>query len=63
MKTLHIALLLISCFALQACVHKIVTVPVKVAYKTTKAVGKGVIAVGKAVIPDGDDESEHKKKK
>ena len=40
---------------LQGCVHKIVTVPVKVAYKTTKGVVKGTVAVAKAVIP-GDSE-------
>ncbi len=30
---------------LQGCIHKIVTVPVKVAYKTTKGVVKGTAAV------------------
>ncbi len=43
---------------LQGCIHKIVTVPVKVAYKTTKGVVKGTAAVVGAVIPDGDDEDE-----
>ncbi|MFU9044927.1 NF038104 family lipoprotein [Acinetobacter tibetensis] len=43
------------CF-LQGCIHKIVTVPIKVAYKTTKGVVKGTVAVVGAVIPDGDDE-------
>lgn len=48
---------------LQGCVHKIVTVPVKIAYKTTKGVMKGTAAVVGAVIPDGDDEdSEHNDK-
>ena len=32
-------------FMLQGCIHKIVTVPVKVAYKTTKGVVKGEAAV------------------
>lgn len=41
---------------LQGCITKIVTVPVKVAYKTTKGVVKGTAAVVGAVIPDGDDE-------
>ena len=41
---------------LQGCIHKIVTVPVKIAYKTTKGVVKGTAAVVGAVIPDGDDE-------
>ena len=48
---------------LQGCIHKIVTVPVKVAYKTTKGVVKGTAAVVGAVIPDGDDEEEDEKKK
>ena len=51
-------------FMLQGCIHKIVTVPVKVAYKKTKGVVKGTAAVVGAVIPDGDDEeSDNKKKK
>ncbi|OTG73218.1 hypothetical protein B9T26_09020 [Acinetobacter sp. ANC 4169] len=41
---------------LQGCIYKVVTVPVKVAYKTTKGVVKGTTAVVGAVIPDGDDE-------
>ncbi|OTG83440.1 hypothetical protein B9T33_03305 [Acinetobacter sp. ANC 5054] len=51
---------------LQGCIHKIVTVPVKVAYKTTKGVVKGTAAVVGAIIPDGDDEEDEedsKKKK
>ena len=51
---------------LQGCIHKIVTVPVKIAYKTTKGVVKGTAAVVGAVIPDGDDEdtdTDSKKKK
>ena len=48
---------------LQGCIHKIVTVPVKIAYKTTKGVVKGTAAVVGAVIPDGDDEKNHKKDK
>ena len=47
---------------LQGCIHKIVTVPVKVAYKTTKGVVKGTAAVVGAVIPDGADEDEKKNK-
>ena len=43
---------------LQGCITKIVTVPVKVAYKTTKGVVKGTAAVVGAVMPDGDDEEE-----
>ena len=48
---------------LQGCIHKIVTVPVKIAYKTTKGVVKGTAAVVGAVIPDGDDEKDQKKHK
>ncbi|KAB0626677.1 hypothetical protein F7P75_08845 [Acinetobacter gandensis] len=48
---------------LQGCIHKIVTVPVKVAYKTTKGVVKGTAAVVGAVIPDGDDENEEESDK
>ncbi len=59
MKKLQIITLLASIFLLQACVHKLVTVPVKVAYKTTKGVVKGTVAVGKAIIPgDSDDKKE-----
>ena len=47
---------------LQGCIHKLVTVPVKVAYKTTKGVVKGTAAVVGAVIPD-DDEDDQKDKK
>ncbi|MCH2015805.1 NF038104 family lipoprotein [Acinetobacter ursingii] len=47
---------------LQGCITKVVTVPVKVAYGTTKAVVKGTAAVVGAVIPDGDDEKDEKKK-
>lgn len=50
-------LAVIACMLLlQGCITKIVTVPVKVAYKTTKGVVKGTAAVVGAVISDGDDE-------
>lgn len=55
MKTLVVMLCVVT-FGLQGCIHKIVTVPVKVAYGTTKAVVKGTTAVVGAVIPDGDDD-------
>ena len=55
MKKLQIIAVLASIFFLQACVHKIVTVPVKVAYKTTKGIAKGTVAVGKAIIPGDSD--------
>ncbi|MFW2003641.1 NF038104 family lipoprotein, partial [Acinetobacter ursingii] len=47
---------------LQGCITKVVTVPVKVAYGTTKAVVKCTAAVVGAVIPDGDDEKDEKKR-
>ena len=48
------ALVIVSCvFLLQGCITKIVTVPVKVAYKTTKGVVKGTAAVVGAVIGIG----------
>ena len=52
-------LVVVACVLfLQGCIHKIVTVPVKVAYKTTKGVVKGTAAVVGAIIPDGDDDEE-----
>ena len=48
---------------LQGCIHKLVTVPGKVVYKTTKGVVKGTAAVVGAIIPDGDDEDSDSKKK
>jgi hypothetical protein len=48
---------------LQGCIHKIVTVPVKVAYKTTKGVVKGTTAVVGAIIPDGEEEDSDSEKK
>ena len=60
MKKFSMLLLIVSsAFILQGCVHKVVTVPVKVAYKTTKGVVKGTVAVAKAVIPgDSDDKKD-----
>ncbi|WP_173910243.1 NF038104 family lipoprotein [Acinetobacter sp. Marseille-Q1618] len=56
-------LAIVTCILfLQGCVHKLVTVPVKVAYKTTKGVVKGTAAVVGAVIPDGDDDDDKKDK-
>ncbi|MEJ6068128.1 NF038104 family lipoprotein, partial [Psychrobacter sp. 16-Bac2893] len=43
MKKLHFIVIIASMFLLQACVHKIVTVPAKIAYKTTKGVVKGTV--------------------
>lgn len=62
MKILSKCLIIGICtLMLSACVHKIVTVPVKVAYKTTKAVVKGTVAVSKAIIPDGDKQKDKQK--
>lgn len=46
--------IIVAALALQGCVHKVVTTPVKVAYKTTKGVVKGTVAVAKMAIPDND---------
>lgn len=65
MKTaIHVFVIVVCMSMLQGCIHKVVTVPVKVAYKTTKGVVKGTAAVVGAVIPDGDDEDkkDHEKK-
>ena len=56
MKKLTLLTIIISSIMIQGCVHKLVTVPVKVAYKTTKGVVKGTVAVGKALIPGGKDD-------
>lgn len=56
MKKLTLLTIIISSIMIQGCVHKLVTVPVKVAYKTTKGVVKGTVAVGKAIIPGGKDD-------
>ncbi|WP_201583936.1 NF038104 family lipoprotein [Psychrobacter jeotgali] len=59
MKKLHLIAVIVGALFLQACVHKVVTVPAKVAYKTTKGVVKGTVAVGKAIIPgDSDDDKD-----
>lgn len=63
MKTFPLIVILISTLFLQACVHKIVTVPAKIAYKTTKGVVKGTVAVGKAIIPGSEDDDEDDRKK
>lgn len=43
---------------LQGCVHKIVTVPAKIAYKTTKGVVKGTTKVVKAIVPNDSDKKD-----
>ena len=61
MKKLSAFIFIITtAFVLQGCVHKIVTVPVGLAYKATKGVVKGTVAVGKAIIP-GDSDDDKKK--
>ena len=64
MKTTIKLFAIVTCIVmLQGCIYKVVTVPVKVAYKTTKGVVKGTAAVVGAVIPDGDDEQTDKEEK
>lgn len=58
-KLTTLLFVLATAVILQGCVHKIVTVPVKVAYKTTKGVVKGTVAVTKAIIP-GDSKDKDK---
>lgn len=62
MKIITLIAVFSSCLLLQACVHKVVTVPAKIAYKTTKGVVKGTVAVGKAIIPGDSDDDDDKKK-
>ena len=60
---LRVLCIVLAMALLQGCIHKVVTVPVKVAYKTTKGVVKGTAAVVGAVIPDGDEEQQHSNNK
>lgn len=55
-KLTTLIFILTTALVLQGCVHKLVTVPVKIAYKTTKGVVKGTTKVVKAVIPGDSDE-------
>ena len=57
---IKVVLIVASVFLVQGCITKIVTVPVKVAYKTTKGVVKGTAAVVGAIIPDGEEEDSSK---
>ncbi|MDC5177931.1 NF038104 family lipoprotein [Acinetobacter baumannii] len=62
MKAITSILIIVGCtLMLQGCVYKLVTVPVGIAYKTTKGVVKGTVAVVGAVIPDGDDDDKKEK--
>lgn len=58
-KNIMIVAVLLGSLVLTGCVHKIVTTPVKVAYKTTKGVAKGTAAVVRAVVP-GDSKKDKK---
>ena len=58
-STMKLSVLLSCVILLQGCVHKLVTVPVKVAYKTTKGVVKGTAVVVGAVIPDGEEDAQN----
>ena len=58
-STMKLFVLLSCVIILQGCVHKLVTVPVKVAYKTTKGVVKGTAVVVGAVIPDGEEDAQN----
>lgn len=53
-----LVLVFASVLLLQGCITSVVTLPVKVAYKTTKGVVKGTTAVVKAAIPDGDKDDD-----
>ncbi|WP_109440781.1 NF038104 family lipoprotein [Acinetobacter haemolyticus] len=61
--TIRVFAIVVCMSLLQGCIHKVVTVPVKVAYKTTKGVVKGTAAVVGAVIPDGDEDEKDQVKK
>lgn len=62
MKAITSILAIVGCtLMLQGCVYKLVTVPVGIAYKTTKGVVKGTAAVVGAVIPDSDDDDKKEK--
>lgn len=54
-KFIVIALLILG-LSLQGCVHKIVTVPVKIAYGATKGVVKGTSKAVKTIVT-GDSKS------
>lgn len=63
MKIIRLLIITATCLLLSACVHKVVTTPAKIAYKTTKGVVKGGIAVGKAITgkKDKQDKKENDK--
>jgi len=58
-KWINLLTVIALAICLQACMAtKLVTVPVKVAYGTTKAVVKGTGAVVGAAIPDDDEQND-----
>lgn len=57
----QIFIMVMSCLLLQACVHKLVTVPVKTVYTVGKYTVKGTAAVVGAVLPDSDDDDDKNK--
>lgn len=58
MMKITIFCIFLASLMLQGCITKVVTVPTKVAYKTTKGVVKGTATVVGAVIPDGDEKDD-----
>lgn len=57
MKKLSTLMLIVTMtLFLQGCITKVVTTPVKVAYKVTKGVVKGTAKAVGAVIPHKDDD-------
>ncbi|QUY37553.1 NF038104 family lipoprotein [Acinetobacter junii] len=62
-KSIHVFAIVMCVFMLQGCIHKLITVPVKVAYKTTKGVVKGTAAVVGAVIPDDEEQKDDEEDK
>ncbi|WP_066800042.1 NF038104 family lipoprotein [Moraxella oblonga] len=61
-KSLCLFMLTLSALLLQGCIHKVVTTPVKVAYKTTKGVVKGTAKAINALTDDDEEENNKKKK-
>ncbi|ELA08681.1 hypothetical protein MOMA_08986 [Moraxella macacae 0408225] len=61
MQKLGMMGLLLLAFSLQGCVHKVVTIPVKVAYKVTKGAVKGTVKVVKVVVPGDNDKNNNQK--
>ncbi len=60
MKVSILVCMCLSVVLLQGCITKVVTVPAKMAYKTTKGAVVGTAMVVGAVIPDGDDDEDEK---